>query len=428
MKKRPFFRYSFEEVVFASMLLAALFVAWLWWSERAVLSGYTIFGSFVVMLAACALTPPVGELVERAMSAVLDPIGRLKRRLLGSHWAVNTALVCAAVYGVSLIDADAVNRRVDAAIGPNGPFERAFQLAVYMVAVGVPAWMALELTRKIREYGFGITPPREYSHKTTRHNYAVGVIVELERNGFPLLTWSQEVGTGRSMGQGVARAMWIAQLVTVALGGVVGLYFWGWQGALGGLFVGGWLAALMPREAATPDLRLPIEGSSAGAPRVPRPLTDDERRFLAQAETRFEDCEVFIEDAGDELFFCVARGDKSKGPLPVVERVPWSNLATSFDNFEVGSHRQWFRTKSAPDNLPDWDVIIAQARQPRLVKVAESVNDHASMVELLARLQITFTGQNRDEIVSTWKRTRDEARRKTAGHSAGSDGVPTKPF
>ena len=145
--------------------------------------------------------------------------------------------------------------------------------------------------------------------------------------------------------------------------------------------------------------------------------TDRDRREELTPVMRREDCEAFLEIRDDTIFFCVARGDGGQKPLPVVEVVPW----VSFGNFEEGSHKQWFRSKGAPDQMPDWDVIIAQSSVPRVVNVAESMNDHASMVELLTLLQQNFAGPARDKAISAF----EEAKREAA--PGGVADTPTLP-
>ena len=253
----------------------------------------------------------------------------------------------------------------------------------------------------------------------------MGGVRDAMRNNSPSLAWSQEVGTGESRGQSVDRAVRYVMLGTLLGGAAIGYFAGGLQGAAIGAFIGGWFAALAPREAAVPDLRLPMQGS-AGTPRAQRPLTDQERQQLAEPITRREDCEAFLEESGDDIYFCVACGDRSKGALPIVDRVPWD----SFINFEESSHKQWFRSRGVASDMLDWGVIIAQSNTGRIVRVAESVRDHAGLVELLVKLQNTFvTGREvrlkafRDAIKT---RTNVSGSGLPVGHP--TEDVPVKPF
>lgn len=254
-----------------------------------------------------------------------------------------------------------------------------------------------------------------------------GMVSEATRNDFPSLAWAQVVGTGESIGQNQDRMLRFVMPIMALAGAALGYYFggWSWEGLLIGAFVGGWFGSLAPRDAAVPDFRLPIQGS-AGAPPTPRPLTDQERQQLTQPVTRREDCEAFLEESGDALYFCVACGDKSKGVLPVVERVPWD----SFINFEESSHKQWFRARGVASDMLDWGVIIAQSNTGRIVRVAESVHDHAGLIELLVKLQNTFvTGR---EVRLKVFRDAVKARSNVIGSGSPSGNpaqdVPVKPF
>lgn len=246
------------------------------------------------------------------------------------------------------------------------------------------------------------------------------------RDSFAFLAWSQQVGAGESIEQNQARWTRVAQLIVIVAGGVIGAFAGSGGGMIVGLFIGGWLASLAPRDAVAPDFRLPIQGSAGGAPAAPRPLTEDERRQLVQPVTRREDCEAFVVERDGILYFCIARGDMSKGALPVVEAVPWD----SFQNFEEGSHRQWFRSRSLADNMPDWGVIVAQSNIGRVVGVAESVHDHAGLVELLVKLQNTFVVPREPKMRAFRDAAKARARDAEDGSPAGhlAQDVPVKPF
>jgi hypothetical protein len=137
------------------------------------------------------------------------------------------------------------------------------------------------------------------------------------------------------------------------------------------------------RNAPLPEFNIP---GLSGSPGRKAPPTTAQLRRETQPVTRLEDCAAFIEVDNGDAYFCLARVDTGSGNVAIAERVPWE----SFDNFEVGSHREWFRDRSSSSDMTDWGVIIAQSSVGRVLRVAESVRDHAQLVELLAVLQNAF--------------------------------------
>jgi hypothetical protein len=249
-----------------------------------------------------------------------------------------------------------------------------------------------------------------------------GGVAEAGRDGLPSLSWTQEIGTGESVGQeGIRFEWWVMKIVL--FGGLgIGFLKGGWQGALIGGAIGAFLAGLVPREAAAPDIRMPIFGSGGAAPRPPRQPSERDRRAEAVPITRREDCEAFLEAATDKMWFCIASGDKRKGPLRLVERIPYD----SFGNFEEGSHSSWFRAKGAVNEMLDWGVIVAQSNEGRVVRVAESVADHAMLVELLVKLQTTFVAP-RPKILREFQAARENSEPKPQNVKS-EPSAPMTPF
>jgi hypothetical protein len=196
-----------------------------------------------------------------------------------------------------------------------------------------------------------------------------GGIAEGVKNGLPSLSWSQESGSNQTAGDAMTKGLWQVYGALIVGAALIG-YFSGtssdaWANAIFGAIVGALAGAA---------------GVGEGLKRY------QDRSFSATPLLRQEDCEAFIEFVGGEYWFCVARGDNRSGALPVVERVPWA----SFSNFEEGSNSQWFRVRGSTSELADWGVIIAQSTVGRVVKVAESINGHATLIELLVQLQNLF--------------------------------------
>jgi hypothetical protein len=238
----------------------------------------------------------------------------------------------------------------------------------------------------------------------------VEVPVQGYRNNYPLLTWTQETGTRESYAANLARVSWYIWLGFTGLGAAIGWSVGGAPGALAGGLGGLWFGSHGMPGAARPDMK----GNYS-----PYVKTDADRKAEVMPVTRREDCEAFVEERGGVLHFCVACGDLSKGPLAVAESVPWD----SFQNFEEGSHKQWFRARGVADDMLDWGVIIAQSNLGRVVRVAESVHDHAWLVELLVKLQNTFIA-DREKTQKAFKaRIRD-----IGGGSPSEDDTPIKPF
>lgn len=249
-----------------------------------------------------------------------------------------------------------------------------------------------------------------------------GSLRTIQRDGLPGIAWSQEVGTGRTRGGDLDRMEGLATLGVLIVATAAGFYLGGWGGVVIGLVIGGIMTAGVSRYSTHPT----VQASSSIFPTIAygtRAPSAVEQRRDAAAETREEDCEAFLELRGDEHYFCVARGDRRNGPLPVVEAVPWQ----SFQNFEEGTHRQWFRSNAEPDGLPDWGVVVVHSTVPRVVKVAESVGDRAGLIELLSKLQSTFIAPRGDII-----RAHREAMTEKSGGSGPTSPVtteaPIKPF
>lgn len=253
---------------------------------------------------------------------------------------------------------------------------------------------------------------------------SVGVVSDGTRNGFALLAWSQEVGTGESKGQSGSRALGYVMLGTLLGGAAIGFFMGGWQSAAIGAFIGGWFAALAPREAAVPDLRFPMQGS-AGTPRAPRALTDQERQQLSEPVTRREDCEAFLDASGEELLFCLARGDKSLGALPVVAAVRLKEMG----HFEVGSHAEWLRSRALASDLRDWNIVFNETPAEGVIVIAESVHDKVWLTNLRARLALMFDGAAREKLLTAFAEEREKMRAVASGSGPLSGGdVPVKPF
>jgi hypothetical protein len=153
---------------------------------------------------------------------------------------------------------------------------------------------------------------------------------------------------------------------------------------------------------------------------VPHQKSESERREEITPISRKEDCHAFLEERDGQIWFVVARGDKAVGPFAVVECEPWD----SFDNFEEGSHKQWFRPRGVADDRLDWGTIIAQSRTGRVMRVAETLSDHAVLVELLITLQNTFIAPR-----AAMLREFNSARSRTGNTPQGAvSETPTVPF
>lgn len=240
----------------------------------------------------------------------------------------------------------------------------------------------------------------------------------LQRNGYPSLVWAQEVATDDTIATADQKMRWRYWPWSLVIGALYGIYNGGLSGGWGDLFAAivifGWLGLHFLRPKAAHDLHNPEQA----------------KREEITPETRREDCEAFIAEHDGTLHFYIARGDKSTGPLPIVDRVPWE----SFGNFEEGSHKQWFRSRGNASELVDWGVIVVQSsvgRVGRVVNVAESVHSHAWLVELLVTLQNTFVAP-RDKMMRDFR----EAAQKQRAHSGPADhadqtatnDAPVKPF
>jgi hypothetical protein len=246
-----------------------------------------------------------------------------------------------------------------------------FTIAVF----GLLPFVALTIVR-IR-YGVGRNP----------HS---GIIKKITRNGFPSIEWSQEVGTGISQGQLLARMDMRVMLGVLASGAITGFFvFGGWRGAI----IGG-LAA-------------------AGFSQQPRQKTDVEQRHELEPVTRHEDCEVFLQEHDGELFFCLARGDKTKGALPVIAGLPLKDIG----HFEIGGHAEWLRSNAQPANMRDWNIIFTETRTSGVFVVAEWVHDKIWLTELRGRLAERFDGEERDRILEAYQRGK-EGGQSTLTHSA----------
>lgn len=236
-----------------------------------------------------------------------------------------------------------------------------------------------------------------------------GDIVEGVKNGLPSLSWSQESGSDVTVGDAMTKGLWRFYVMFVIGFAIIGYFSGKPQDAWGNAIFGA------------------IAGALAGATGVGEGLKRyQERHYSGTPLSGQEDCEAFIEFIGSEYWFCIARGDKRDGALPVVERVPWN----SFSNFEEGSRGQWFRARGSTNELADWGVIIAQSTVGRVVKVAESVDDHASLVELLVKLQNLFITP-RD---ATLRKLRDAERESVprttehAGRAPDTNDAPIRRF
>lgn len=258
---------------------------------------------------------------------------------------------------------------------------------------------------------------------STRHktqNGPTGKIYKITYNGYPAVAWSQIVGTSQSVAGDDAAGRFKLYLGLIAVGALIGLSV-GLEGMVLGAMLAAWLGGLGLRGAG----KFVLQGEALGF--VDKPKTDEERREEITPVTMRQDCHAFIEEEDGELWFCVGRGDLNEGPLPTVERVPWDSVS----NFEEGSHKQWFRGRGAPSELADWGVIVAQTSVGRVVKVGESVYEHAWLVELLVTLQNTFIAP-RDEMIRKMHEAAKmgEREQQKSTDTVGSDtgAVPNRPF
>jgi hypothetical protein len=250
----------------------------------------------------------------------------------------------------------------------------------------------------------------------------VGTVTESQRGGLPALAWSQLVATNETVASQDANGRFNLWVGGIVIASVLGLLWGGWENMLMVGLVSAWLGAFGLGGAGT----LQMAGQSLQA--VPYAKTEGDRREERTPVAKREDCEAFLEVDDKGIWFCVARGDKTKGALPIVERVPWD----SFGNFEEGSHRQWFRPRASMSELADWGVIIAQSSVGRVALVAESLHEQAWLIELLVRLQNTFVGP-RESMLQAVRDAAAEKRggssdEKAASLSTDASDVPAKSF
>ncbi len=250
-----------------------------------------------------------------------------------------------------------------------------------------------------------------FSKEQAASKEPIGIINETTRGDLPVMAWSQLVASGETEASEDAKGRYRIYLGVVAVAAVLGLASGSIENMIFWTLVTAWICAFGLRGAGS----LRMQGQVLQA--APHTKTEVERREEVTPLKRREDCEAFVEQSGNELWFCIARGDKRNGPLPLVERVPWD----SFGNFEEGSHKQWFRARGSVNELADWGVIVAQSNVGRVVCVAESLTDHAWLVELLVRLQNTFIAP-RDAMVRTFR----EAESKRRAHEGPA--VPDTDF
>jgi hypothetical protein len=233
------------------------------------------------------------------------------------------------------------------------------------------------------------------------------------RNGMPALTWSQRVGTGQTIGgqKDFFELVFAGVIMAIALG--AGYRYGGWEGFFTGLLIGGFIVGAGFRNHQIPEFNIP----GLTSPAKKAMPTEAALRRETQPVTRVEDCAAYIEADGGEVFFCLARGKAGSGKLALVERVPWD----SFSNFEEGSDKQWFRDRSAADNMTDWGVVVAQSNTGRVMKIAESVGDYARLVEILVKLQTTFI-EPRDRTIKAFRAGLDNPTAR--GGEAATNEVP----
>jgi hypothetical protein len=249
---------------------------------------------------------------------------------------------------------------------------------------------------------------------------SIGRVNEGNRNGYQLLTWSQIVGTSETVAGKDGRRRFRIYGGVIVVAALAGVANGSAEDAAFYATVAAWLGALGLRGAG----KFAMHGQTLV--HVSHTKTDEERREELTPVTRREDCEAFVEEVDGVLWFCVARGTASEGPLPVVERVPFD----SFGNFEEGSHKQWFRPRGTVSEMLDWGVIVAQSSVGRIVLVAQSVDEQAWLIELLVKLQATFIAP-RDAMLRALKEAEHKRRaddEPTGSSGAPIDATPVKPF
>lgn len=260
-----------------------------------------------------------------------------------------------------------------------------------------------------------------FGRSTTTPRNPAGIVCETTRSGYPMLTWSQIVGTSETIANFDTRQRFELYLYVIAISALVGLSS-GLEGMVGGALLAAWLGGLTLRGAG----KFVMQGQTLGF--AEHAKTETDRREEVTPMTRQEDCQAYVEEEGGVLWFCIARGDSSEGALPLVERVPLD----SFGNFEEGSHKTWFRSRGSVNDVVDWGVIIAQSSVGRIVRVAESVHNHAWLIELLVKLQNTFVGR-RDSMLrelqerELTQRVHDN-QTGIESHGEFKNATPTRPF
>lgn len=258
------------------------------------------------------------------------------------------------------------------------------------------------------------------SRDKTSDDQSAGRVLDGTRNGYPLLTWSQITATGETAAGFDARRRFKVYFGVIAAAALAGLVAGSAENALFYAIAAAWLGALGLRGAG----KFAMQGQTLSY--APHAKTDEERREELTPMTRREDCEAFVEEVNGTLWFCVARGIASEGPLPVVDRVPFD----SFGNFEEGSHKQWFRPRGSVNETLDWGVVVAQSSVGRILLVAQSLSDQAWLIELLVKLQTTFIGP-RDAMLRALKEAEHKRRahEEPGSHRGTSiDDAPIKPF
>jgi len=225
-------------------------------------------------------------------------------------------------------------------------------------------------------------------------------------NGLPFISWEQTAGSTETLAESRTSGFYVGFVALMLIGGASGFFLSNPETALHNTMIGVFVCLL-------------LGGHALG--QFNKELTQYEK---SKPVTRKERCKVFIEEADGGLMLVVARGAGDSENLSIVDQVPLD----SFSNFEEGTHRQWFRSRSANTELIDWGVIVLQTRSGDIIPIAESVDAQFELTKLLGLLQ-THIVEPRDQLIQRFSQSKLPRAQETAlKTSASSTGVPSRRF
>lgn len=225
-------------------------------------------------------------------------------------------------------------------------------------------------------------------------------------NGLPSISWEQIAGSTETLADSRTSGFNGALVVFVLIGGLSGYFLSQPDNALRNTLIGMATCLLLGFHALG---------------RFASELTPNEK---SSPVTRTERCRMLVEEGDGTLMFVIARGAGDSDDLPIVARLPLD----SFSNFEEGTHKQWFRSRSTTAELNDWGVIVLQTRSGDVVPVAESVDAQYELTKLLGLFQMHIV-EPREQLMQTFvtgRRAQEHGR--MLGGSPESFPVPSRRF